>query len=102
MVETSCGAECLVFSEVLDAQLWEVVRDGVDEGLEDGLFIVADDEDFLDLWNGGDSAEAVLDNGVAGDREQRLWQRLVGCERGRDGPCNWSYSVPWASPWTEA
>lgn len=78
MVETACGAECLVFSEVLDAQLWEAVGDGVDEGLEDGFFIVADDEDFLDLRNGGNGAEAVLDNGVAGDREQRLWERLVG------------------------
>lgn len=72
MVETSCRAECLVFSQVLDAQLWEVVGDGVDEGLEDGFLVVADDEDFLDLWDGCDRAEAVLDDGVAGDREQRL------------------------------
>lgn len=49
-----------------------VARDGVDEGLEDGLLVVADDEDFLDLRNGCDGAEAVLDDGVAGDGEQWL------------------------------
>jgi hypothetical protein len=27
----------------------EAVGDGVDEGLEDGFLIIADDEDFLDL-----------------------------------------------------
>jgi hypothetical protein len=53
--------------------VWEVVRDGVDEGLEDRLFVVTDYEDFLDLGDLGDSAEAVLDDGVACDREERLW-----------------------------
>jgi hypothetical protein len=61
----------------------EVVRDGVDEGLEDGFLVVADNEDFLDLGNSCDGAEAVLDNGVACDREERLWQQLVGVGTGR-------------------
>jgi hypothetical protein len=29
----------------------EAVGDGVDEGLEDGFLIVANDEDFLDFGN---------------------------------------------------
>jgi hypothetical protein len=45
----------------------------VDEGLEDRFLVVANNEDFLDLGDVRDSAEAVLDDGVAGDREQRLW-----------------------------
>jgi hypothetical protein len=63
----------LVFSKVLDAQVGEVVGDGVDEGLENRLLVVADDEDFLDLWDVGNSAKTVLDDGMACDREERLW-----------------------------
>jgi hypothetical protein len=48
-------------------------RNGVDEGLEDRLLVVADDEDLLDLGDVCDGAEAVLDYGVASDREERLW-----------------------------
>jgi hypothetical protein len=51
----------------------EVVGDGVDEGLENRLLVVADDEDFLDLWDVGNSAKTVLDDGMACDREERLW-----------------------------
>jgi hypothetical protein len=46
----------------------------VDEGLEDGLFVVADDEDFLDLGDLGYGAEAMLDDGVAGDGKEGLKQ----------------------------
>ena len=53
--------------------MWPAGRDGVDEGLEDGFLIVADDKDFLDLGDVGDGAEAVLDYGVTGDGEERLW-----------------------------
>lgn len=59
----------------------EVVGDGVDEGLEDGLLVVADNKNFLDLGNIGDSTEAVLDDGVAGDGEEGLLRCLVGCGR---------------------
>ena len=52
--------------------MWEVGRDGVDKGLEDGFFIVADNEDFPDVRNVGDGAEAVLDDWVACDREEWL------------------------------
>lgn len=44
----------------------------VDEGAEDGFFVVAYDEDFVDLRDFGDGAEAVFDDGVAGDFEEGL------------------------------
>jgi hypothetical protein len=59
----------------------KVVGDGVDEGLEDRLFVVANDEDFLDLRDTSNGAEAVLDYGVACDREERLEKYLAGCGR---------------------
>jgi hypothetical protein len=55
--------------------MWPVGRDGVDEGLEDRLLVVADDEDFLDLGDVRDSAEAVLNYGVTCDRKERLLSR---------------------------
>lgn len=75
MVQTTSGAQCLVFPEVLDCELWEARGDCVDEGLEDRLFVVADDEDFLDLRDVCNGAEAVLDDWVAGNGEEGL---LVG------------------------
>lgn len=72
VVETTGGTQRLVLAQVLDAQLGPCCGDGVDEGLEDGFLIVTDNEDFLDLGDGGDGAEAVLDDGVAGDGEQWL------------------------------
>lgn len=44
----------------------------LDEVAEDGLVVVADDEDFLDLGDFGDGGEAVGDDGVAGDFEEGL------------------------------
>ncbi len=58
--------------------MWEACGDGVDEGLEDGLLVVSDDEDFLDFGNIGDCTEAMLDYRVAGDREEGLYKLLVG------------------------
>ena len=72
VVETACGAQCLIFSEVLDGELGEAVGDGVDEGLEDGFLVVADDEDLLDLGDVRNGTEAVLDDGVTGDGEEGL------------------------------
>jgi hypothetical protein len=81
VVETTCRAQGLVLAQVLDAQLRPGGGDGVDEGLEDGLLIVSDDEDLLDLGDGCYSAEAVFDDGVAGDGEQRLAGLAVGTTR---------------------
>lgn len=42
------------------------------EGAKNGLVVVADDEDFLDVANFGDCAEAVLDDGMACNLEERF------------------------------
>lgn len=81
VVETTRCAQSLVLAQVLYAQLRPGGGDGVDEGLEDGLFIVADDEDFLDLGDSCYGAKTVLDDGVAGDGEQRLEGLAVGAWR---------------------
>lgn len=44
----------------------------LDEVAEDGLVVVADDEDLADLGDLGDGGEAVLDYRVAGDFEEGL------------------------------
>jgi hypothetical protein len=48
------------------------VGNGIDERLKDGFFIVSDNEDFFDLGDLRDSTEAMLDDRVAGNREERL------------------------------
>jgi hypothetical protein len=68
----------LVFTEVFDADLGRVLGAVFDEVAEDGLVIVADYEDFLDLWDFGDGAEAVFNNGVSGDVEERLMRVSIG------------------------
>jgi hypothetical protein len=45
----------------------------LDEVAEDGLVVVADEEDFGDLGDSGDSIEAVLDDGLAGHFEEGLF-----------------------------
>lgn len=72
MVQTTCGAQCLVFSEVFDSELREAVGDGVDERLEDRLFIVANNENLFNLRDVRNGAEAVFDDGVASDGEEGL------------------------------
>lgn len=44
----------------------------LDEVAEDGLVVVTNEEDLSDLGYSGDSIEAVLDDGLAGDLEERL------------------------------
>lgn len=43
-----------------------------DELAENGLVVVADNEDFFNLGDLGDGAEAVFYDRVAGDFEERL------------------------------
>lgn len=45
----------------------------LDKVAEDGLVVVADEEDFGDLGDSGDGVEAVLDDGLAGNFEQGLF-----------------------------
>ena len=74
MVEAAGGAEGLVLAQVADGDLGELLGGVLDEVAEDGLVVVADDVDLLDLLVGdaGDGREAVPDDGVAGDFEEGL------------------------------
>ncbi|KAI6757428.1 hypothetical protein HG531_003253 [Fusarium graminearum] len=76
VVETTSGSKSLVLAQVLDGDAGELLGRVLDEVAEDGLVVVADDVDLLDLLvgNAGDGGEAVPDDGVAGDFEQRLGQ----------------------------
>lgn len=44
----------------------------LDEVAEDALVVVADNEDLADLWDSCDGGEAVLNDGVSRDLEERL------------------------------
>lgn len=67
----------MVFSEVFNTQLGEAVGNSVDEGLEDGLFIVANDKNFLNFGDIRNGAEAMLNDWVAGDGKEGLQCRLA-------------------------
>lgn len=47
----------------------------LNEVAEDGLIVVSNNEDLVDLGKFGDGSEAVRDDGVAGDFEE--WLHLV-------------------------
>ena len=72
VVETASGAEGLVLAQVLDGDGGELLGRVFDEVAEDGLVVVADDADLLDLlaWDAGNGGEAMPDDGVSGDFEE--------------------------------
>lgn len=74
MVETAGGAQGLVLAQVLDGEVGELIGGVLDKVAEDGLLVVADDEDLGDLLAGNtlDGRQAVPDDGVAGDFEEGL------------------------------
>jgi len=72
VVQAAGGAEGFVFTEVFDRKLGELVAGVFDEVAEDGLVVVADHADFLDVGDFGNGGQAVPDDGMAGDVEQRL------------------------------
>ena len=72
MVKTTSRTECLVFAEILDADLWVCARAVLDEVAEYGLVVVADDKNFVNLRDTSDCLEAVLDDWVASDLEEWL------------------------------
>lgn len=72
MVQSTGGAECLVFSQVLDLELREFLGGVLDEVAEDIFFVVPDQDDFLDVVDFGHGFQAVPDDGMAGDVEERL------------------------------
>lgn len=69
MVQTTGGAKRLVLAEVFDRDMWVGAGAVLDEVAEDGLIVVADNEDLADGRDFGDGGKAVGDDGVAGDFE---------------------------------
>lgn len=74
VVETASGSKCLILAEVLDSDGRELLGGVLDEVAEDRFVVVADDVNLLDLLVGdaSDGGEAVPDDGMASDLEQRL------------------------------
>jgi hypothetical protein len=73
VVQATGCPERLVFTQVFDTDLRVCAGTVLDEVAEDGLVVVANDEDFVDFGDAGDGLKAVLDDGVAGDFEQWLF-----------------------------
>lgn len=74
VVETTSRSKSLVLAQVLDGDGGELLGGVLDEIAEDGLVVVADNVDLLDLLVGdaSDGRQAVPDDRVTGDFEQRL------------------------------
>lgn len=72
MVQAAGGAQCLVFTQVSQVDAGELPGRVLDEVAEDGLVVVADDVDLLDLLDARNGVEAVPDDGVASNVEERL------------------------------
>lgn len=72
VVQATGGAQGLVLAQVFDGELGVGRRCVFEKVAEDGLVIVADEVDFVDGGDFGNGGQAVVDDGVAGDVEQRL------------------------------
>jgi hypothetical protein len=77
VVQAAGGAQSLVLAQVGDLELRELARRVLDEVAEDGLLVVADQDDLFDVVDFADGLEAVPDDGVAGDIEEWLHRRKV-------------------------
>jgi hypothetical protein len=56
----------------LNSELGELLAGVFDEITEDRFIVVADQDDFTDIGDLGESLEAVIDNGVTGNFEKGL------------------------------
>lgn len=75
MVETAGGAQRLVFSQVLNAQVWELEA-GIFDKVSENAFIVISNQDYLaESRDFGDRFEGMVNDRVAGDLKQ--WLTLV-------------------------
>lgn len=87
----------------MDAELGVVLGGVFDELAEDGLVVVSDQDHFADVGNLGDGLQAVTEDGVTGDFEERLficifcqWSDVHICIAGTRG------NRPWARRETRA
>jgi hypothetical protein len=62
----------LILAEILDLKLWEFPPGISDEVAEDILLVVTDEHDFFDVFDFRDGLQAMPDDGVTSDVEQRL------------------------------
>ena len=69
MVETASGTQCLIFSQILNAQVWKLLARILDEVSEDGFVVVSNQNDFAETGDFGDGFEGVGNDWVAGDFE---------------------------------
>lgn len=110
VVETASGAEGLVLAQVLDGDGGELLGRVLDEVAENRFIVVSDNVDLLDLLVGDavNGGEAVPDDGVAGNFEERLGD--VKRERAETGSSRRatdleqravSKSVLTCKPWSE-
>lgn len=72
VIQTTGSAQRLVLAQISQVDAGELLGRVLDEVAEDGLVVVADDVDVLDLLDAGNGREAVPDDGVAGDFEEGL------------------------------
>lgn len=72
VVQAACGAQGLIFAQVLQLDVGEVVGGFLDEVAEYRLIVVANNENLLNLRELRDRAEAMVYDGVAGNVEKRL------------------------------
>jgi hypothetical protein len=72
VVQAACRTQGLVFAEVFNGDVGEVVAAILSEVTKDRLVVIANQEDLLDLGYLGYRAEAVLDYGVSGDIKEGL------------------------------
>lgn len=69
MVETASGTQCLIFAQILNAQVWKLLARIFDEVSEDRFVVVSYQNDLAEPGDLGDGFEGVGDDGVAGDFE---------------------------------
>lgn len=73
VIQSTSRTQSLVLAQVFDRSKGGELLGGVlDEVAEDGLVVVADDADVVDGADGSDGGEAVPDDGVTGDFEERF------------------------------
>ncbi len=72
MVESSSCSQSLVFAQVVDSDLWEFLRGVFDEVAEDRLVILSDHADFFDVRYLCDGGEAMPNNRMPSNFEERL------------------------------
>jgi hypothetical protein len=91
VVEAAGRTQRLVLAEVFDRQARELLRRIFDEVAEDALLVVSDQVDLLNGLDFLNCGQAVPDDGVARNVEQRLQRespRLATNRRGHDRDLN--------------